>query len=1450
MENIATLQAVVVGDITDFERAMADVRNEGSNTMNFLSGVGDLGKNLTLGLTVPLVGAAAAISKIGMEFDANMRNINSLTQLGEEQFRSFSDEVNRFGSSTIYGSNKTAEALYNIVSAGIGIDDTAKAMELLSNTTRLASSGRDDLDRTTAAMIALMGTYGKVGYSAEQLANITAQMVQSGVGEMNTYTQNLAKALPAAINLGIGYEELAGSIAVLSQTYGNGSKPMTAIGMLTSNLMKPTTGLAAAYEELGVATGTDLINKFGGLMGALEALKGSMSQADFQKSFSKTGFEAVLLLTNNIADTNKQLDIFKSKIDGSVDRALTQQMMSVSAAFDKMKATAEGVAIVLSTRLLPLLTPIFNGISSVGQAFMDADPALQTAVVVIGAIAAAAGPVLWAFSAIVGSITPMGIALKAAIAGAVLFRDDFAKIATTVKDTVDKAVTALKPLTDAIGVFWATLYPESAKSDYGSGLVKGVEGILGIADKIKLPNTGDMITVDKPTALWDIYVKNGYDKAFSWDEFKKEALDGGWKGGKAYLNPGEHIFIGDWKDPIDELGTFGDKLREGWQSIVDWASDPNGERANTFNGILDDAGVVPENIPFIEKLKAAITAAWPGVSAALTTLWGQVTSWFDTTVGAGINWLAGLFTGTEANGGNTPIYEAVKALLNGDLYAAIDEVIPGAGTKLKDLIGGDWGTKIGEAFPEISKGLTTLAGKFKEWFENDAIPSFAKSIGYFGGRIGVLIGQAIGAIGGFFTGGGAGDAAGSITAGAQEFGDLVGQGFQEALDDSGVGANGAGKSALEGWADQVLTGITGALGTAALAVGLYKGLTDGLWSGIVGALSVPSWFAGKAMGFATSVAKSVLGYLGLSTTWAGLQSTIMGAISATIATFPLLTIALGAIAVTALVTAIWLTIPDSVKKQLQDGLHGILDSAIGEGAGATLSRSIERDMYTVAREMARVQGNTAGVEYFQGMIDAINGQNDAWLDSIRLPGTLNEMLGGSKFFDLNQDGFSGDAFDFVIDPPDINWDDPVSMANYKTSLQTSLDTLRGLIDMKAPELDPESAKKMWSDYWAYVNQMNAQSAMVDIYANWQATGKTPAMQLAEAGLTLADKAGLGAVLNIAKAILMPNEVVVDTTGATPTVAGDTPPIEVPVSWTFKPSDMMGDFDFNVGNPTGAIGPVLPPGGLPKITAADVVDPAMPTVVAGTLAEANTVIDEGMTNFGITAAAQLNNGNLDAEGIKTKFLDPLTAYWTTAFAPEGSMAVAAKTFSANFVTNMSDMGTSLTGLNTAITDQLTLASQNVTLKEVDMTKAITTLKNNFLTQLTMLQMGVDSRSGMLVTSLDTIKAAVNSLITAIGNLGTAMAGVEGMSVPTTPVVNGSHANGLYSVPYDGYVAELHEDEMVLTKSQARQYRMNSAALTSNTSSSTTDNSQTVVYVNGAQDVPGLLRELKRQGVKIG
>jgi hypothetical protein len=82
----------------------------------------------------------------------------------------------------------------------------------------------------------------------------------------------------------------------------------------------------------------------------------------------------------------------------------------------------------------------------------------------------------------------------------------------------------------------------------------------------------------------------------------------------------------------------------------------------------------------------------------------------------------------------------------------------------------------------------------------------------------------------------------------------------------------------------------------------------------------------------------------------------------------------------------------------------------------------------------------------------------------------------------------------------------------------------------------------------------------------------------------------------------------------------------------------------------------------------------------------------------------------------------------------------------------------------------------------------------------------------------------------------------VNTSTTSNTDGSHAGGLDYVPFDGYIAELHRGEMVLTSAEADWYRRGNAMgrgtvqkvfnLTINTQSlSKSDMDMLVDYVNG-------------------
>lgn len=96
------------------------------------------------------------------------------------------------------------------------------------------------------------------------------------------------------------------------------------------------------------------------------------------------------------------------------------------------------------------------------------------------------------------------------------------------------------------------------------------------------------------------------------------------------------------------------------------------------------------------------------------------------------------------------------------------------------------------------------------------------------------------------------------------------------------------------------------------------------------------------------------------------------------------------------------------------------------------------------------------------------------------------------------------------------------------------------------------------------------------------------------------------------------------------------------------------------------------------------------------------------------------------------------------------------------------------------------------------------------QLTALQAQV-SQLITINTSVETVAEAITALQAALtAGLGTSAAGSSSNDKKTIlPVVDGSHAGGLRSVPWDGYIAELHKDEQVLTASEAKSYNSGSS-----------------------------------------
>lgn len=1083
-ERIAYLEAVVGADITAFRKGMRDVRNETGILSEQLAGVAGVGRSLTLSLTAPLVAMGTYFGQAASEFDAAMRNINSIAFLSDGALAGLSERVLQFGASIRGGPTAAAETLYTVFSAGLtNIDQAFSAMEI---GTRTAEAGLANVITTTEGLVAAALTFGDTSESAFlRFSDATTLAVQLGVGSMDVFNTGMSNVIGTGAVVGATFEDMAATLAFLSQRGLSFASAGTYLNNAMSKLIRPGTELQAIFQQIGVESGTELLDTFGGIEGALRRIYqevGSNEQAWASFFPDVRGFKAVSRLFTLFEEdgtdaVSEFFDTFEGKManGGITMAAWEEQMKSFAATFDLFKSAGKAVAIVLGQQLLPIITPFLQKITSLMVSFTELNPEVHRFVVIIGMIAAAIGPVLWLAGSFLSTLTPLGILFKVLVAGGAAFATSFNDLSSSIGASATGIQGALNPLITAVGNFFDILNLD------GSSSQPTIEPIV--------VETSDWLQVETPKSLWDIYQEMGYDDAgIDWNDFVRRATAAGWDG-QAITS--EDVLNIDFDGIVNDLQINGERIAT--------------TAATTFSS--DNLFGEMEGNTLGDRFRIAIATVWPIISRELGNLWTQFSAWADANAGAALDALAGVFSGSTDTNGQSPIYQAIRNLLDGDLTGAINAVVPGAGDRLQAAIGGDWGQAIQNAFPQISTALGTLFGNFRTWFETEGLPSISRGIGFVIGRIPVLIGQALGALGDLIKGNDWNDTAGA-------FGDQVGsplmEGFQDAFADVEMGTN-----PFETTVNGIVTMFTTAV-VAAFALGLVlpagfgSAVMTSLGAGLLrapisGAMWALGFLASKimaglsvAVGAASAAAAPVVAAIGtaltgataaISTAAAGIGTALMGALTfagtaASTAAASLVTgigaalallapvLAFGAITLSIASIAAVVISPEA-RQVVMDAGRSLIDGMFGEGAHENLNRSVENAAYRVAAGLAEASGNTDLAMRFRSMIvgtdeveltnvqqqivDSFGDTPTATLDTLTLQATnlIYDLSSGANMgpADASRDAALSDWLPKIEVPAE----DIITFTNPE-GLQTQVTTLvEGLATQAAAASAPGSA---------------------------------------------------------------------------------------------------------------------------------------------------------------------------------------------------------------------------------------------------------------------------------------------------------------------------------------------------------------------------------------------------------
>jgi TP901 family phage tail tape measure protein len=349
----------IAGDATNFNKAIDGVTGKLGTLSTKFSKVGSgIAKGLA-GVAAGVIGIGVASGKAAVDFEKSMGEVFTLLPgISAAAMDEMSAQVGKFSQDFGVLPEKVVPALYAALSAGVPADTVFDYME---TATKLATGGVTDLDTAVDGLSSVVNAYGSEIIGAAEASDIMFTAVRFGKTTVDEIARSISDVTPIASALGVGFDEVGASIAVLTAAGVPTSKSTTMMKGAMAELAKENSIADKAFRELAGVGFTQFIAEGGNLTDGLlmmadgaEAAGGSV----IDMFGSVEAGSAVLALTKN--DGAAMVEVMAEMADsaGATDKAFATMSETTAFQMDKIKATVQVLLIQLGNKLIPIIQKI------------------------------------------------------------------------------------------------------------------------------------------------------------------------------------------------------------------------------------------------------------------------------------------------------------------------------------------------------------------------------------------------------------------------------------------------------------------------------------------------------------------------------------------------------------------------------------------------------------------------------------------------------------------------------------------------------------------------------------------------------------------------------------------------------------------------------------------------------------------------------------------------------------------------------------------------------------------------------------------------------------------------------------------------------------------------------------------------------------------------------------
>ena len=367
MASLSSLNFRLTANIAPFRKGL----NKAERSMDQLGRkMQQTGKNLSMKLTAPIAALGAVSFNVFKGFEAEMSKVKAVSGATAEEFKALSDNAKDLGASTMFTAREVASLQTEFAKLGFTATEITQVTE---STLALAQASGSDLARAAEVAGSTLRAFGLDASQTGRVTDVMASSFSSSALDMETFANSMKFVAPVAKSAGMSIEETSAMLAVLANAGIKGSQAGTSLRRIIS--------------EIG-ATGKP----------TSEALKDLATQgiglADAKDEVGRSAQSALLILAEGV-DQIKPLTTQFENSAGAANAMATEMGDNALGASKRLESAMEGLGISIGEVVAEAVVPMMEGIAKLASKLNKMSPAVKRNVVVIAALVASAGPLLF-----------------------------------------------------------------------------------------------------------------------------------------------------------------------------------------------------------------------------------------------------------------------------------------------------------------------------------------------------------------------------------------------------------------------------------------------------------------------------------------------------------------------------------------------------------------------------------------------------------------------------------------------------------------------------------------------------------------------------------------------------------------------------------------------------------------------------------------------------------------------------------------------------------------------------------------------------------------------------------------------------------------------------------------------------------------------------------------------